>query len=129
VLGVTLCVGILFGSVELAIPAFAEHQGASGSAGVILGFWSIGSMIGGAWIGARVAASSPRTRVFRGLICLAVLTTPLLAAQSGGGMAFLILIARAPTPPTFAAAFLLLDDHAPPGTATETFAWNSTAIV
>src|SRR4051812_26743084 len=57
--GAVLMLG--FGALEVAIPAFADEAGTPGMSGVLLAVWSLGSVAGGLWFGARVvSASLPR---------------------------------------------------------------------
>ena len=47
-----------FGALEVAIPAFADAAGSPGLSGVLLAVWSLGSVAGGLWFGARVVSVS-----------------------------------------------------------------------
>ena len=42
-----------FGSLEVALPAFAQQYGSAGRAGLMLGTLAFGSLLGGIWYGAR----------------------------------------------------------------------------
>jgi MFS family permease len=44
---------ISFGSLEVALPAFAEAEGSREAVGPLITLWALGSMIGGLWYGAR----------------------------------------------------------------------------
>src|SRR3712207_4852709 len=56
--GAALMLG--FGALEVAVPAFADAAGAPGMSGVLLALWSLGSVAGGLWFGARVDRKSTR---------------------------------------------------------------------
>jgi predicted MFS family arabinose efflux permease len=68
------------------------------------------------------------SRLERGLLLCGLAVVPLFAARSLAAMGALMILAGLPIAPTFAAQYLLLDRVSIPGTATETFAWNTTAI-
>ena len=66
---VLLCVGVLFGAVEIGVAAASNALGATAAAGPLLGVWGVGSLAGGA-LAARAArrgtpagrARAPRRR-------------------------------------------------------------------
>ncbi len=124
-----LFIGVGFGAVEVAVPAFVEEQGSRpGIAGVVLAVWSFGSMVGGLTYG----AVHPRTRPARQL--------PLLVAAVavGSGLPVLtssvvwlsvaLLLYGSTIAPFSACNSVLLGGHAPAGTVTEAFAWNTSMI-
>src|SRR4051812_28316239 len=51
---VLLCVGVLFGAVEIGVAAASDALGATAAAGPLLGVWGVGSLAGGA-LAARAA--------------------------------------------------------------------------
>lgn len=124
-----LAVGATFGAVEVAVPAFLEEQGGRpSSAGVLLAVWSVGSIVGGLVYGGRDLRAPHRTQLPVLVTALAVGTTlPLLArdtvTMAGALFAFGLTVA-----PFLACNAVLLGRAAPPGTATEAFAWNSSMI-
>ena len=82
-------VGFAFGSLEVALPAFADAEGRRELAGVLLAFWSIGSAVGGLVYGAR-ARQSPLVRVHvRMALLLPLGIAPLALAGSPALMALL----------------------------------------
>jgi MFS family permease len=128
VLALSLLLGASFGSEEVAMPAFAEHHGARPLAGLLLAMLAMGSLIGGVLFATHTTAATAGRRLARGLALCGLAVVPLLAAGSLVAMAALMLLAGLPIAPTFAAQYVLLDALAVPGAATETFAWNTTAI-
>jgi MFS family permease len=128
VLSLSLLLGASFGAEEIAMPAFAEHHGARAAAGVLLAALALGSLLGGVVFGTRTTERTAVRRLGRGLLLCGLAVLPLLAAPSIAAMAVLMLLAGLPIAPSFAAQYLLLDALAVPGAATETFAWNTTAI-
>jgi len=120
--------GATFGSVEIAVPVAAEAAGRAGTAGLLLGIWGLGSLLGGLAAARAGAAADPVRRLSVLLTALAaghlllILTTgPLLLA----GM---LLVAGLALSPAIAAAYGMVDGLAPPGTVTEAYTWLSTGI-
>jgi hypothetical protein len=57
-----LVTSVAFGSVEVAVPAFAEAHGDPGAAGIVLALFAAGGMLGGPAFGARTWRGSPVRR-------------------------------------------------------------------
>lgn len=124
-----LWVGIGFGAVEVAVPAFVEAHGSRpATAGLLLALWSLGSVAGGLVYG----GLHPRARPSRQL--------PVLVAAVAVGTALPVLAGGLPTltvallaygctiAPFSACTSVLLGGSAPAGTTTEAFAWSSSMI-
>jgi MFS family permease len=120
--------GATFGAVEVAVPVAAEAAGRAGAAGLLLGLWGLGSLLGGLAAARAGAPSDPVRRL-----------TALLAALAGGHLllvfttgptllAGLLLIAGLALSPAIAAAYGLVDGLSPPGTVTEAYSWLATGI-
>ncbi|HEX5146440.1 MAG TPA: MFS transporter [Conexibacter sp.] len=122
--------GIAFGTLEVAMPAFAVEQGHSaGLAGIFLTAMAAGSLAGGLWYGAR-RWSGPIVTRFIGLeVLFTVGLLPLLLADSIATMAVLMAVAGLALAPSAAAGYLVVDHVAPPGTVTEATTWVMTANV
>ena len=122
-------VGVGFGAVEIAMPAFAEAHGARpAAAGVLLAIWSLGSITGGLLYGG-LAVSRPAHRQLPVLISLFGVASLLpLLAHSGLTMALALFGYGLTIAPFFACNSVLLGSSAPPGTTTEAFAWNASMI-
>lgn len=122
-------VGFAFGSLEVALPAFADAEGRRELAGVLLAFWSAGSAAGGLIYGAR-ARRSPLARVHvRMAVLLPLGLAPLVLAGSLPAMALLAVPAGAFIAPLIATRNELAGYVAPPGSETEAFTWPLTALV
>jgi predicted MFS family arabinose efflux permease len=124
-----LPVGFAFGALEVALPAFADDEGAPELAGVLLALWSMGSLAGGLVYGAR-----PRRRPLARVHLLIALwlpftLVPLAAATSPVAMALLVLPAGALIAPLIATRNELAGRVAPAGAQTEAFTWPLTAMV
>ena len=122
-------VGFAFGSLEVALPAFADHEGKREVAGVLLACWSVGSGVGGLIYGAR-ARRAPLVRVhLRMAVLLPLGLAPLALAGSLPVMALLAFPAGAFIAPLIATRNELAGHVAPPGSETEAFTWPLTALV
>jgi MFS family permease len=120
--------GATFGSIEIAVPVAAEAAGHAGAAGLLLGVWGLGSLLGGLVAARAGAARDPVRRL-----------TLLLAALAGGHLlltiplgplplAALLLLAGLALSPAIAAAYAMVASLAPAGTVTEAYTWLSTGI-
>jgi predicted MFS family arabinose efflux permease len=121
-------VGIAFGAVEVGVPATADAAGRAHAAGLLLGVWGLGSLLGGL-AAARACPPADRARRLCALLALLAAGHLLLAVPAGLlGLAALLLLAGATIAPTFGIANGLVDGVAPPGAVTEAFTWLSTGI-
>ena len=121
--------GVSFGIIEVAMPAFAEGEGNRAHGGLALAAFSLGSITGGIWSGAREWRLSVDLRLLGALGCLSALTALLAAPDSMTLMLAAAFVAGVPIAPTFAAAYRVIDERAPAHATTEAFGWTSTAIV
>jgi MFS family permease len=125
----TLPVGFSFGAMEIALPAFASHQGHPGLSGVLISVWGVGSVTGALVYGAR-PWSRPLWRrwlVFTALLAAGCFVP--LAATTTGVMIALLVPCGAFIAPAIASGSQLMGILAPPGMATEAYSLGPTAIV
>jgi predicted MFS family arabinose efflux permease len=121
--------GMALGSTEVGLPSLALHAGSRPASGLLLALWSVGSMAGGLWYGAR-AWRSPLGIRYRNLLLVAVLATaPLIAARSILAGVFCALLAGSTIAPVFSCQYALAGRVALAGSETETFTWVSAALV
>jgi len=121
--------GAALGSTEVGLPSLALHAGSRPASGLLLAVWSVGSMVGGLWYGAR-AWRSPLGNRYRNLLLLAVLATaPLIAARSITAGAFCSLLAGSTIAPVFSCQYALVGRAVVAGSETEAFTWVSAALV
>lgn len=126
---VVASVGMGFGALEVALPAYTEAQGGSPStAGVLLAVWSAGSILGGLLYGA-VHSPVPHERQLPWLVgALAVGSAlPLLATGTVVMGAVLVLYGLTIAPYSTCNS-VLLGRAAPAGAVTEAFAWSGSMI-
>ncbi len=119
--------GIAFGAVEVAMPAFAESHGGRSLGALALAAWSGGSLVGGLLAASRPAADLPTRLRKTSAAFVAVLFLPLLA-HTMAVMVLAMFIAGLPIAPSFAVTYGLVERSALPNTQAEVFGWISTAI-
>jgi MFS family permease len=122
-----LGLGLGFGAVEIAVPAFAEVEGNRALAGVALAGFSAGSLVGGLVAGLR-PSSDERRRIIIGTAVLAGLMTLPLAASSIGTLALFLFIAGLPIAPVVAAVYGQIGRVAAAGSVAEAFSWFGTSV-
>ena len=123
------CVGAGFGAVEVCMPAFVEsHDARPGAAGVLLAVFSAGSIVGGLLYGA-VRPRAPHAQQLAWLVLgLAVGTALPLLAPGPVAMGAALAVYGLAVAPFMTCTSVLLGAAAPPGTATEAFAWSSSMV-
>ena len=128
-LGPVALTGTGLGAIEVGLPSLALHAGSRPASGLLLAMWSLGSMAGGLWYGAR-AWRSPLARRYRILLVLAVLcTAPLIAARSIAAGVVCSLLAGVTIAPVFSCQYALVGRSVSPGSETEAFTWISAALI
>ena len=120
--------GLSFGIVEVAMPAFAEQHGSRPLAGLALASFSAGSLLGGLIAGLRPAKDAKRQLIVFAWLLPVGLALPLIAT-SIPAMCGLLFLAGLPIAPLVTAAYGLVERVAPPGSHAETFAWIGTAVM
>jgi hypothetical protein len=125
----TLPLGCCFGATEVTLPAFSEDVASRAYAGVLIAVWSVGSVLGGLWYGAREHTGPPGRRYARLALALPLGYLPLAAAASLAAMLPLALLAGLCIAPLLAAGNQLAGDVAPAGAETEAYTWPITALV
>jgi predicted MFS family arabinose efflux permease len=122
-------VGVVFGTVEVAVIAAVSDLGSPAAAGPLLGLWGAGSLAGGI-VAARMGGGA-RTGAGLALVLAALAAGHLaLAAAAGSAVALgvVLAVAGATIAPTYASIYAMVDHAAPAGTVTEAFAWLNTAV-
>jgi MFS family permease len=115
-----------FGALEVAVPAFADAAGAPGMSGVLLALWSLGSVAGGLWFGARVVSVS-LPRQYRWLLLgVTIGLAPLTAASDPWVLGALLFLGGTAIAPTLTVQNSLVGAIAPAHATTEAFTWLST---
>lgn len=124
-----LCVGAGFGTIEVGVLAFVEEQGSRRAiAGIVLGVWSVGSILGGLAYGARQPTRAPARQLPLLAGLLAVATSLPVLASGPLSLSLLLLVAGTTIAPYATCCSVLMGQAAPRGTTTEAFAWTSSMI-
>ncbi len=115
-----------FGALEVAVPAFADAAGAPGLSGVLLAVWSLGSVSGGLWFGARVVSVSLPRQYRWGLLGVTIGLVPLATVSNAWVLAALLFLGGTAIAPTLSVQSSLVGSIAPASATTEAFTWLST---
>jgi MFS family permease len=115
-----------FGGLEVALPAFAGEAGRPGLSGVLLAVWSLGSVVGGLWFGARVVSASLPRQYRWGLLGVTIGLAPLAAVESPWVLGVLLFLGGTAIAPTLTVQSSLVGSIAPASATTEAFTWLST---
>jgi MFS family permease len=128
-LGPVALTGTGLGAIEVGLPSLALHAGSRPASGLLLAFWSLGSMAGGLWYGSR-RWRSPLASRYRVLLLLAVLCTmPLIAARSIAAGVVCSVLAGVTIAPVFTCQYALVGHSVSAGSETEAFTWVSAALI
>jgi MFS family permease len=125
--GTALMLG--FGALEVAIPAFADATGSPGMSGVLLAVWSLGSVAGGLWFGARVLSISLPRQYRLLLLGVTIGLAPLAWISSPWALGVLLFLGGTAIAPTLTVQNTLVGALAPEHATTEAFTWLSTITV
>ncbi|MGI8711709.1 MAG: MFS transporter [Solirubrobacteraceae bacterium] len=122
--------GGCYGAVTVSLPAVRPHT-AAGSviAGLLLGMFSLGSLLGGLAYGSRHWRAPPAGRYRRLLFAILACTAPLtIVGQSIAWAVPLSLLAGVAWAPMLTCQYGLTGRLAAPGAMTETFTWMTAAF-
>jgi len=120
---------VALGVLEIGIAAFAEEHATRDDAGWLFALWSVGSLAGGLWYGAREWRLRPHLRFF---VVTGVLTAGLAPLPLAGSMpvfAVLVVVAGVGLAPSTAAAYSMIGDLAPASAVTESYSWQIVGYV
>ncbi|MGW5050625.1 MFS transporter [Actinokineospora sp. NPDC004072] len=120
--------GVTIGFVEVAVPAAATQAGNPPMGGVLLGVWSVSSVVFGVYYGTRPWPRPLHLRMPVLLAGFALLLTLLAIPTSLIGLAIALLVVGTLVTPQATAHSAALEQVAPPGTITEAFGWVITAV-
>lgn len=128
-LGPIALTGVGIGAVEVGLPSLALHAGSRPASGVLLAVWSLGSMAGGLWYGARVWHSTLARRQQLLLLGLVICTAPLIVARSIPAGVVCSFLAGLAIAPVFSCQYALVGRSVTAGSETEAFTWVSAALI
>jgi predicted MFS family arabinose efflux permease len=125
---VFLFFGAMLAAIDLATVDFAAERGHKPLAGLLLGGYALGSMVGGLWYGSRSWHGPPRRR-FGVALCAAAAGTATFWAMPGlAALAVVMVVCGLPLSPMLIAGFILVEQQAPAARLTEGMAWLTSAI-
>jgi MFS family permease len=121
--------GLALGAISVGLPALALHAGSRPDTGLLLALWSLGSMAGGLWYGARTwqmpLATRYRTLLVTGVVCMA----PLIAVRTIPEGIVGALLAGLCIAPVFSCQYALVGRSVTRGSETEAFTWVAAALM
>ena len=121
--------GVGLGAIEVGLPSLALHAGSRPASGLLLAVWSLGSLTGGLWYGARVWSSSLARRYRLLLVAAIAFQAPLIIARTVPEGIIGSLLAGLMIAPVFSCQYAMIGRAAPSGSETEAFTWVSAALV
>lgn len=126
---VTLPFGLVFGGVDLAVPAFMTREGQEALAGVALATMAIGSVCGGLVYGSLQFRSESLAAQYVGLLAiLGIAVAGMALARNPLALIALGILAGLLIAPITIVIYRLLDLVAPAGAPTESLSWVMTAF-
>jgi predicted MFS family arabinose efflux permease len=123
-----VCVGLVFGTIDVGLVAFAGAHGHRPLSGVLLALVACGSGSSGIWYGRRVWRAPLRRRLIIACCALATTMGTLPFAPNVAVMAPLAYVAGFAVSPTLIASFALAERSVPARMLTEGFTWITTAL-
>lgn len=121
--------GVLFGSAEVIIVAFATEEGQRGASGVVLAIWAAGSLLAGVVVGALPSARDPLKRWRASLLALSLLFLPLIFVSGIVWLSVGMFLAGFMISPTLIASTSLVEQHVAPSRLTEALTWATTGLM
>jgi predicted MFS family arabinose efflux permease len=113
---------VAFNMCDIAIVAFVSGRRANAAAGIVLAFWSGGSMLGGLLFGARGRVADEAS-VARGCLAIAAGVAAAAAAPGRAGMAAILFVGGMVVAPALGRLYARVAGIVPEAAATEAFAW------
>ncbi|MEU7004070.1 MFS transporter [Nonomuraea sp. NPDC046570] len=123
VLAMTTALTFTIGVIEVSVTARAAEWQSIESAGALLGFWALGSVVGGLIYGSRDWPGSPRGHALLLLPAMGLGFAALALAGNVAAMYPLMVLAGLGVAPALTNLARLVASQAPAGRDTEAFAW------
>ncbi|MBA3233904.1 MAG: MFS transporter [Propionibacteriales bacterium] len=128
-IAVSVCLGSLFGAIEVATVAFADENGRPALTGLLLAIYAAGSLIAGVATG--MLSSDPAATLLRyrvGSAAIAAAMIPLPFINHPGLLAVVLFLGGFAVSPTLVSLVSLVEAHVPPSRLTEGITWVMTGI-
>ena len=123
-----VCVGIVFGGLEVVMVAFAQEQDRESAAGFLLPLIAVGSACSGLVYGTLHWRAPLERRFVLALLGLSVGVVPVLLAPGVAAMVPAALLAGLAVSPTLIVGFALAERLVPVAARTEGFTWLNSGI-
>jgi MFS family permease len=121
-------VGAILGTLEIALVAFADEEGALAMSGVLIAALAVGSMASGIGWGAIHWRLPLRHRLAGALAIMTALSVPLFLVEDVWVMVPFVVIAGVAVSPSLISSFTLAELLVPRAVVTEAFTWIGTAL-
>jgi MFS family permease len=125
---VNVAIGAIFGATDVSTVAFAEESGSTGSAGVVLAVFALGSLISGLGYGARHWTTALWLRFVIGVVALGVGVSLFFVVTSIPALAAVMFVTGFAIAPTLINANGLVQQFVSPAQLTEGLTWIATAL-
>ncbi|MFD3733896.1 MFS transporter [Streptomyces sp. NPDC058632] len=122
-------VGVSLGALNITTVAYQEHVGSEGLSGILLGVNAAGALVGGLYYGARNWRADTSRQLTFLLLGMFLCYLPLVLVPHPIIVGVLVFCAGLFLAPVLTCGFSIIGEVAPPGTATEAFAWMVTAVL
>jgi predicted MFS family arabinose efflux permease len=113
--GAQLVIGTIFGSVQTGTTALATEAGVPGAAGLLHALLGVGSVLAGLAVTSIPERIGYEARLIVFAVGLVVLSAPLLAVDSLGSLAAVLLVMGLAVAPYMITVFTLAEQHTPSG--------------
>jgi MFS family permease len=123
-----VCVGVIFGAVDVATVAFTADRGVPGAAGWVLASFAFGSLLAGVGYGAVHWRSPAGRRFVLGVVLLAIGVAPVMLVQQVVLLAVVVFVAGFAISPMLISGNALVQELVVPTRLTEGLAWIATSI-
>lgn len=120
--------GVLFGSVEVAVVALVTHRGEAGMAGLVLAAFAAGSMLAGLGYGAVRWRIPLAARMAWSTVALTAFVAALVPLPNTAALIAMIFVAGLAVSPALISGFALVAEAVPARARTEATAWLSAGI-
>ena len=121
-------VGAVLGTLEIALVAFADEEGAKSLSGVLIAGLAVGSMASGIGWGTVHWRIPLRLRLAAVLVVLTICLLPLLMVTDVWVMVPFVVLAGVAVSPSLISSFTLAELLVPRAAVTEAFTWIGTAL-
>ena len=125
---VMFALGLVFAGVEVTVIATARASDQIAAAGIVLGLWSVSSLIAGLVVGGMRRSIPLNRQLLAGSAATWLLLVPLLFVSGLPAIGAVLLLAGAGVSPALIAGFALASRLVPDTALTQALTWTSIAI-